>query len=564
MAWYLSLIDMEISMKFLNLLGFRVFLIILFVMLVGTAVLTKLSVDHQAEQYLRDAILGANRIGDIIKRSTNYSMMLNRQEDIHQIINTIGNEPGIEAIRIYDKKGEIRLSTVAGEVGTYLNMSAEACNACHSAGKAPLSPNPHELSRIFSSPKGYRVLGMIVPIKNDSTCSAADCHAHAPSQTILGVLDVMMPLRDIDSHLASLNRSQYLNAFFMFLVMTTFVGIFIWIVVNIPVHKLTLGTHEITKGNLDYRISVKSNDEIGRLATSFNQMADELKRARNELTQWGQSLEGRVAQKTEELRRAQANMVQMEKMVSLGKLASTVAHELNNPLEGVLTYAKLLKKMVKEGLLTAETAEEIQNDLSIIADETARCGNIVKNLLLFSKQKVGEFVETDLRTTIERSLNLIDHHLKIHNITLETDFLQEPLMLFCAPQQIEQALLAIEINAIEAMPEGGALKVEAHHSTASDAVQITVADSGIGIPDDALPHIFEPFFTTKENGKGTGLGLAVVYGIIERHGGTVDVKSKLHGGTTFTLLLPRTITQAPNSASPTSLTLDYDHERQIK
>ncbi|MGA7159780.1 MAG: ATP-binding protein [Bacteroidota bacterium] len=551
-------------MKFLNLLAFRVFLIILFVMLLGTALLTKLSVDHLADQYLRDAIFGANRIGDVIKRSTNYSMMLNRQEDIHQIINTIGNEPGIEAIRIYDKKGEIKLSTVEGEVGTYVNMSAEACNACHSAGKLPLSPKPHELSRIFYSPKGYRVLGMIVPIKNDSSCSTADCHAHASSQTILGVLDVMMPLREIDANLASLNRSQYLNALLMFFVMTTFVGIFIWIVVNIPVHKLTLGTQEITKGNLDYRISGRSNDEIGRLATSFNQMADELKRARNELTQWGQSLEGRVAQKTEELRRAHANMVQMEKMVSLGKLASTVAHELNNPLEGVLTYAKLMKKMVKEGMLTAETAEEIQNDLSIIADETARCGNIVKNLLLFSRQKVGEFVESDLRPTIERSLNLIDHHLKIHNITLETDFQREPLMLYCAPQQIEQALLAIEINAIEAMPEGGALKLEAHRNTASDTILITVADSGIGIPDDALPHIFEPFFTTKENGKGTGLGLAVVYGIIERHGGTINVQSKLQGGTTFTLLLPRIITQAPNSTSATSLTFDYDHERQIK
>ena len=129
-------------MKFLNLLAFRVFLIILFVMLVGTAVLTKLSVDHQAEQYLRDAIIGANRIGDVIKRSTNYSMMLNRQEDIHQIINTIGNEPGIEAIRIYDKKGEIKLSTVGSEVGTYVNMSAEACNACHSAGKRLFHPTP--------------------------------------------------------------------------------------------------------------------------------------------------------------------------------------------------------------------------------------------------------------------------------------------------------------------------------------------------------------------------------------------------------------------------------------
>jgi two-component system NtrC family sensor kinase len=563
MARYLSFLAVEKLMKFLNLLAFRVFLIILFVMLVGTAILTKLSIDRQAEQYLRDAIVGANRIGDVIKRSTNYSMMLNRQEDIHQIISTIGNEPGLEAIRIYDKKGEIRLSTVAGEVGTYVNMNAEACNACHSAGKTPLSPNPRELSRIFSSPKGYRVLGMIVPIKNDSTCSTADCHAHAPSQTILGVLDVMMPLREIDSHLASLNRSQYVNALFMFFVMTTFVGIFIWIVVNIPVHKLTLGTQEITKGNLEYRISVRSTDEIGRLATSFNQMADELKRARNELTQWAQTLEGRVAQKTEELRRAHANMVQMEKMVSLGKLASTVAHELNNPLEGVLTYAKLLKRMVKEGVQTPETVEEIQKELSIIADETARCGNIVKNLLLFSRQKVGEFVEADIRTTIERSLNLIDHHLKIHNITLETDFQREPLMLFCAPQQIEQALLAIEINAIEAMPEGGALKVEAHHSTTTDSIHISVADTGIGIPDDAMPHIFEPFFTTKENGKGTGLGLAVVYGIIERHGGTIDIQSKLHGGTTFILRLPCTAPQVPNNASPPSLTLDSNHERQI-
>ncbi|HTY10820.1 MAG TPA: HAMP domain-containing sensor histidine kinase [Bacteroidota bacterium] len=548
-------------MKVLNLLAFRVFLIILFVMLVGTAVLTKLSIDHQAEQYLRDAIVGANRIGDVIKRSTNYSMMLNRREDIHQIINTIGNEPGIEAIRIYNKKGEITLSTVPGEVGTNVDMTAEACTACHSPGKAPLSPNPRELSRIFSSPKGYRVLGMIVPIKNDSTCSTADCHAHAPSQTILGVLDVMMPLKEIDEHLAGLNRSQYWNALFMFFVMTSFVGVFIWLVVNIPVHKLTLGTHEITKGNLDYRISVRSADEIGRLATSFNQMADELKRARNELTEWAQTLEGRVAQKTEELKRAQANMIQMEKMVSLGKLASTVAHELNNPLEGVLTYAKLLKKMVKEGMISGEEAAEIQSDLTIIADETARCGNIVKNLLLFSRQKVGDFVETDIRGTIERTVSLIDHHLKIHNIALETDFQREPLMLVCDPQQIEQAVLAVEINAIEAMPEGGALKIEARHS--ADAIDITVTDTGIGISDNALPHIFEPFFTTKENGKGTGLGLAVVYGIIERHGGTIDVQSKLHGGTTFVLHLPRTASRNVNTGSSSSLTLDNGHERQI-
>ena len=550
-------------MKVINLLAFRVFLIILFVMLAGTAILTKLAVDRQGDQYIRDAVMGANRIGDVIKRSTNYSMMLNRQEDIHQIINTIGTEPGIEAIRIYNKKGEITLSTVAGEVGSNVDMSAEACTACHSQGKPPLSINPRELSRIFVSPKGYRVLGMIVPIRNDSTCSVAACHAHSESQTVLGVLDVMMPLREIDEHLAGLNRSQYLNAFLMFLGMTAFVGVFIWIVVNIPVRKLTLGTQEISKGNLEYRIAVKSSDEIGRLAGSFNQMAEDLKRARNELTLWAQTLEGRVAEKTEELRRAQVNMVQMEKMVSLGKLASTVAHELNNPLEGVLTYAKLLKRTVHEGTLTPQVASEIQDELSIIAEETARCGNIVKNLLLFSRQKVGEFVETDIRTMIGRSLKLIDHHLHMNNVALSADYEKEPLMMYCAPQQIEQALLAIEINAVEAMPEGGTLTIGAKHLKETNSIQITFSDTGIGIPDDALPHIFEPFFTTKENGKGTGLGLAVVYGIVERHGGSINVQSKVQNGTTFTILLPCGGKQLQPGESANYLTSELDHERQV-
>lgn len=560
MARYLTLSEGVKTMRFINLLAFRVFLIILFVMLVGTALLTKLSVDRQADEYLRDVILGANRLGDVIKRSTNYSMMLNRREDVHQIINTIGTEPGIEGIRIYNKKGEITLSTLSGEVGTYVDMSAEACNACHAPGKPTLSGNHRELSRIFYSPKGYRVLGVITPIKNDATCSAAECHAHSAPQTVLGVLDVMMPLRDVDAHIAKLKHSQYMNATLMFVVMTSFVGIFIWIVVNIPVRKLTRGTQEIIKGNLDHRISVRSNDEIGRLAASFNQMTDELKRAHGEVTKWAQTLEERVAQKTEELRRAQANMVQMEKMVSLGKLASTVAHELNNPLEGVLTYAKLLKKSVKEGLLTAEAVAEIQNHLAIIADETSRCGNIVKNLLLFSRQRVGEFAEEDIRGTIDRSLRLIDHHLTIHNITLVKDFDAEELKIFCDPQQIEQALLAIEINSVEAMPDGGTLGVSARRLADTDSIQIVISDTGTGIPEEALPHIFEPFFTTRDSGKGTGLGLAVVYGIVERHAGSINVQSKVHGGTSFIITLPRLDAGVHQTSSALHTTSESSHE----
>jgi two-component system NtrC family sensor kinase len=525
-------------MNFTHLLAFRLFLIILVVMLIGTAVFTTLSVDRQSDQHMRDVVGGATRVADIIKRSTNYSMMLNRREDIYHIINTVGHEPGIEAIRIYNKKGEITFSSVEGEVGKTVNVNAEACNVCHIQGRTPAPANGHELSRIFLSPKGYRVLGLITPIRNEKKCATADCHAHSSSQTVLGILDVMMPLADLDKNLADEKHAEYMNGLLMLGLMTVFTAVFIWFVVNIPVKNLTKGTQEIIKGNLDHRIPVRSKDEIGRLAASFNQMADEVKRAHDELTQWAQTLEERVAQKTEELQRAQINMIQMEKMVSLGKLASTVAHELNNPLEGVLTYAKLLKRSVKAGILNEEEAREIQSELSIIADETARCGNVVKNLLLFSRQKVGAFQESDIRIAIENSLKLIDHHLRIHNIALQTSFPDDKLSLICDIQQIEQALLAIEINAVEAMPEGGVLTLSAQLDTANKNVNISIKDTGSGINDKDLPHIFEPFFTTKENGKGTGLGLAVAYGIIERHNGTIEVRSKQRQGSEFIITLP--------------------------
>lgn len=525
-------------MKVTKLLAFRLFLIILVVMFVGTGIFTTLSVNLQSRQILHTMVSNVSQMSDLIKRSLHYSMLLNRREDIYQIITTIGSEPGIEAIRIYNKKGEITFSTVGGEVGKSVNMSAEACNVCHVAGKAPLSPNPSELTRIFRSPKGYRVLGMITPIRNELKCSSADCHAHPASQTVLGVLDVMVPLGGLDENLASLRQERYTSALLMVIVVAGLAGVFIWLMVNIPVRKLTLGTQEIMKGNLDYRISVRTNDEIGQLAESFNRMGEELKRARDELTQWAQTLEQRVDEKTEQLRRAQVNIIQMEKMASLGKLAATVAHELNNPLEGVLTYARLLKKKIRPGELSPEQVSEIVEVLSIISDETARCGSIVKNLLLFSRQRVGEFSEEDLRAIVERSVKLIEHHLKMHNIKLELDLGNQPAVLLCDPYQIEQALLALEINAVEAMPEGGVLSISINSVPELEAVRLKISDTGIGIREEDIPHIFEPFFTTKKEGKGTGLGLSIVYGIIERHGGSIAVQSRLHEGTTFTITLP--------------------------
>jgi two-component system NtrC family sensor kinase len=332
-------------MKYTRLLVYRLLAGIFVVMVVGVGVLTFTLVKIQTEQYTKISVETAQRVSDIVKRSTQYSMLLNRREDIYHIINTIGSEPGIEAIRIYNKKGEVSYSTIESELNSSVDMGSQACVACHPSGKSDVvSPANTELVRTFRSPLGHNVLGVIAPIKNQRTCYESDCHVHSESQTILGVLDVMIPLTETEQQLADLQVAQYSGGLVLLLVLTTFVGFFLWRTVNIPVRRLTEGTVAVMNGDLDHAISIETNDEIGFLTGSFNHMTRTLKQTQEELQQLNQTLEERVQRKTEELKRAQANLIQVEKMVSLGTLAATVAHELNNPLEGILTYAKLIKQ----------------------------------------------------------------------------------------------------------------------------------------------------------------------------------------------------------------------------
>ncbi len=525
-------------MKYTRLLVYRLLAGIFVVMVVGVGILTFALVKIQTEQYTKISVETAQRVSDIVKRSTQYSMLLNRREDIYHIINTIGSEPGIEAIRIYNKKGEVSYSTIESELNSSVDMGSQACVACHPSGKSDVvSPANTELVRTFRSPLGHNVLGVIAPIKNQRTCYESDCHVHSKSQTILGVRDVMIPLTQTEQHLADLQVTQYSGGLVLLMVLTTFVGFFLWRTVNIPVRRLTEGTVAVMNGDLDHAISIETNDEIGFLTGSFNHMTRTLKQTQEELQQLNQTLEERVQKKTEELKRAQANLIQVEKMVSLGTLAATVAHELNNPLEGILTYAKLIRKRMLKPDLSEEQKNEIIEELVMIANETARCGNIVKNLLLFSRKKVGEFKENNIRMIIEQSTKLVEHHLKMHNVALKFSWDDDLPIVVCDSEQILQALLALEINAVEAMAQEGTLSINVKKGEGENYI-ITLSDTGFGIRPEDMEHIFEPFYTTKKEGKGTGLGLAVVYGIIERHNGTITVASEMNKGTTFTITLP--------------------------
>jgi two-component system, NtrC family, sensor kinase len=480
----------------------------------------------------------ADRISDTIRRSIRYSMLRNEREEVFRIINTIGHENGISRIRIFNKEGKISFSTDDQEVGKFVDKKAEACYACHAQAQPLERLDRPDRMRIYRAHDGTRVLGLIRPIENEADCSNAACHAHTGGNRVLGVLDTNVSLAAADLAVAQHQHKGAVFTLLSIMIVSLFSTWLIWLTVHKPVHKLTEGTRAVAQGNLDYVLAETSQDEIGSLAVSFNQMPQELKKARAENLQWTQTLEDRVQQKTEELERAYRSLTQSEKMASLGKLAAVVAHEINNPLAGILTYSKLVSRLADKGFNENKRLGEAKNYLQIIEGESRRCGSIVKNLLTFARQTPINPQKHDLNAIVDRCLLLVRHQATLQNTEIETTLDPNLPQLYCDAGQVQQALLAILMNAVEAMPQGGHLKVQTSSDPARRLGRIVVVDQGPGIPPDVLSHIFEPFFTTKEEGKGTGLGLSIALGIVQQHGGNIEVESKPPKGTQFTILLP--------------------------
>jgi two-component system NtrC family sensor kinase len=241
----------------------------------------------------------------------------------------------------------------------------------------------------------------------------------------------------------------------------------------------------------------------------------------------------------EELKDAQEQIVQTEKLASLGKLAATIAHEINNPLAVVLTYIRLMIKLMDRNGFSPERLEDISRYLNTMDSETSRCGEVVKNLLAFSRQDKVTIESHSITDIIDRTLILIAHDLEMKGIQLKKTIEPNMSKVQCDFKQIQQALLNIMYNASEAMLNGGTLTVTANRSTGVEGfIEVMISDTGCGIAENDKEKIFDPFFTTKEEGKGVGLGLSVVYGIITRHKGTIEVESEPGKGSTFKVTLP--------------------------
>ncbi len=524
-------------MRFFKTFTFRVLIGSCLLLFALFAIYSVVAIRVQTSQMMAQVFDSAARVSDLIKNSTRYSMLLNRREDVFQIITTVGREPGVDGIRIYNKRGEIMFSTNKAEEGTVVDMHGEACYGCHNQAE-PLQSLPiTNRSRVYRTPQGHRIIALINPIRNEASCSNADCHAHPADKTVLGVLDVRMSLDKVDASISQARVKFILYALLVTLIVSLGLGLFLYYAVHRPVHRLMEGTRQIARGNLEYHIPALSQDELSQLARSFNAMTESLRRAEEENQQWADTLEGRVQQKTVELQQIHDRMLQIEKMASLGKLSATVAHELNNPLEGILTYGKLIAKRLRRDPGRADAVAQTLEEIDLIIHEVQRCGNIVKNLLLFSKKQVGEFGMAPIQPIVDRAVLLMQHHMKMSNVTFEAEYAAADTTFMCDENQIQQALVALMVNAVEAMPGGGSIKLTVSRDDNGD-LKARLTDTGAGIAPEDLPHVFEPFYSTKKEGQGVGLGLSVVYGIVERHGGTITVESEPGKGTAFILIFP--------------------------
>jgi len=466
----------------------------------------------------------AERITDVIQRSTHYEMLRNDRQALYNVIQELGSEPGIRRIRIFNKEGKISFSTEAAEVNRVVDKRAEACYGCHAQSAPLVKLNRPDRARIFPG-QGERLLGVIRPIENAPACTGC----HPASQRVLGVIDANLSLALVDAQMAE-HRAHLILFMAITLAMIWVISmIFIWGVVYRPVKELIAGTHRVADGDLNYRLPVRSADELSDLAASFNKMTAEVAGVHAEI-------EERVKRKTAELDQAHRSLLSSEKMASIGKLAATVAHEVNNPLFGILTYARLTLKEVEKG--PAGSRAEMAEHLHIIERESKRCGDIMRNLLTFARQAPSHRESNDLNTLIGRAVVLVRHQAELLGIELRSRLGENLPPVLCDAGQIQQVVLVLLVNATEAMPRGGVLEVATEMDSVAGEARIRVRDTGAGIPPEVLAQIFDPFFTTKEDQQRTGLGLAVARSIVEQHGGEIAVESMPGKGTEFVVSLP--------------------------
>jgi two-component system NtrC family sensor kinase len=483
---------------------------------------------------LSQVVAESDLLSHTIRNALHRAMLQDRRGDAYLIMQDIGREAGIEMVRMMDQDGRITFSTDRAEIGKLVDRNAEACSACHAEHEPLHRLALEDRNRVFRS-GNHRVLGIVTPLYNETSCASAACHAHPSERKVLGVIDVGVSLERLDAETAGY-RARTLAAAAL---AAGALGLAFWLftrrMLMRPVAALVQATRRVARDQLELEVPVTWEGELGILAASFNEMTRSLRAARRELDALMQGLEAQVQERTAALRAAQDQLVRSEKLSSLGKLSASIAHEINNPLAGILTFAKLIVRTLEQGAPDDATRKALVRHLLLVQRETERCSAIVRNLLDFARERPLALKDVNLNHVVDEAIQLLANQIQIQGVKLERRPAAVP-MVDGDFGQLRQACVNVIMNACEAMQRGGKLVVESAVVEGGRWVELAFQDTGPGIPPDHLSKIFDPFFTTKE--KGTGLGLSVVYGIVERHGGKIDLQTEIGKGTRVAIRLP--------------------------
>lgn len=524
-----------------NSLKFKVGFYLVLVLTLAAFLFVLLVVRNNREELLQQAIRHSTQLSDVVIKSTRFAMLQNKPSHVSKIIEDVAAQQDIEKVRILSKDGTIIHSSQKDEIGTQVDQEAEACLTCHldekSLQASPLVGRP----RFFTDQRGERMLGSTAVIRNEPTCSNGSCHRHTEDRAVLGVLDIVYPLSKINQTLRS-NTYTIIGLALGFIILAgLLVSYLVHRMVYRPLHDLEVGANRLAAGNLEQTIPVRSKDEFGQLADSFNSMTQALRKSHVDLEHWGRTLEKKVEAARHELQRAHAETARSEKLASVGLLAAGIAHELNSPLTGVLTFSYLVRKNMPDGSPDAE-------DLDLVIQETKRCAAIIRRLLDFARDKPPEKSFTNLNSLIKETAHLIEQPVQVDNIEIKLDLDEQLPEIWLDEDLIKQVIMNMLVNAQHAIGEDGMITLKTRLITEPDSskpgqnpvskVKISVIDTGCGIPSNEISKIFDPFFTTKAVGKGTGLGLSVSHGAVQAHGGDIQVESTIGVGTTFLVYLP--------------------------
>ncbi|NOY38037.1 MAG: hypothetical protein GXO83_10755 [Chlorobi bacterium] len=485
-----------------------------------------------------------NNIGSIVEGALYYSMLENDKKALQNTLGIINKLPGIEDVTMYDNQDNPVVLSYSYDTLRHNNPD---CKGCH-ADFETMFPRERKSFRVVNidskgkmSQKGnnYRLLLMRTPILNEKSCYTSACHAHDKSEKVLGSFIIRIPLEELDT---AVQKSS--TDFFLFAALTTFTLVVFLILftrkqIKGPLNAIIKASEAVSKGDKSTRLEIKPNQlhDIRMVSLAFNEMLDNLQTANDELQNWSKQLEYKVRKKSEEISGMQNELIHVERIASLGKLSSSVAHEINNPLSGVLTYTKLVQKQLSKPVLDNAVKESMLKYLNIIEKETKRCGDIVKSLLEFSRKDQQKYETRHLHKILEDTYTLMAHQMKISNIDFQTEFSAKWDMIYCNENQIKQACVAILVNASEAVLENGEIRMTTTNPDENN-IKLEITDNGVGIDPEDIPHIFEPFFSAKQKTSGIGLGLAVVHGIIQSHNGKIEVDSELGKRTTISIILP--------------------------